>query len=296
MGSFVGDAIFDGVESGEGSSKSLVGGVVIHVGEPELADSLSFKDADTSLEGLSEHEVLVEGVLEDLVVESLLFVLVLVCGGSLVLSARVDDLLVLELSISDVLGFLVSGESICLGLLVVGKVKLIFLHSVFVVRLFLEGAQFSGSLTSLFGDSSLLFGGLFFDVSDALSEVLVEDGDGSVVISLSLDHLDGLLLLELLELTVNSHLDHLSLLMHLFSVVSLEIGEDGSGRDEDFGDLEGIDVDTEAVADLLHLGSDLVTDGSALFQAVAQGSVSDLVTDDGSDLLLDQVVGGLRVG
>jgi len=226
--SFCFDTVLYGVESGEGSSKSLVGGFVVHVGELERSDRLRFEDLNTSLERLGEHEVLVERVLEDSVVEGLLFVLVLVGSGSLILSALVDDLPVLEISISDVFTSLFSGECILLSLLVVGKVELLFLHSVIVRGLILECVQISRCFLFLFVDRSLLLSGLFTDIIDGLSKVLVKFSDGCVVVSFGLGHADVLLLLELLELTVDIHLNQLSLLMHLFSVLSLHIGEDRS--------------------------------------------------------------------
>jgi len=126
-------------------------------------------------------------------------------------------------------------------------------------------------------------------------EVLLELLDFLVVLSTGLGSFDFFLLLELLELAADLHLDHSGLLMHPFSVLRLEILEDLVGGDEDFGDLNRLEVDTPSVANLLHLGLDFVTDLRAVSQAILESRVGDLVTDDGGGLLLEVVVSGLGV-
>jgi len=125
---------------------------------------------------------------------------------------------------------------------------------------------------------------------------LLELGDFFVVLSASLGSLDVFLLLELLELTGDIHLDGLGFMMLLLSVVSLEILEDLVGGDEDFGDFNRLEVDAPSVADLLHLTLHFVTDLGAVSEAIVESRVGDLVSDDGGGLLLEVVVSGLGVG
>jgi hypothetical protein len=289
------DTVPDSVEASESSSKSLVGGLVVNIGVLKLSNSLLFEDFDARLEGLGEHEFVAEGVLEDFVVFSLLAVGVLLGSLNQLLFSFLLDLGVLVHCVFNFLNFDLSSETVCLHLLAVQEAKRVNLLGVLVALVVLELLEFSGSFLSLFLNLGLFQSGLFLEVAESLSEGLVERLDCGVVVSLDLGHDDVLLLSELEELTGDIHSDGLSFVMLLLSVLSLEIFEISVRRDEDFGDLNSLEVDTPALDDFLHFLLDIVTDLGAVSQAFVKSHVSDLVTDDRAGLLLDVVVSGLRV-
>lgn len=296
MGSSLLDAVLDSVEASKGSSHSLVGGLVIDVGKLERGDGLGFDNLNSSLERLGEHEILVKRLFEDLVVESLLAVVVLFSFSNEILSTLCIDHSVLIVGIGDFLGSLGSFETVLLSLLLVNKVYTLFLLVVLVRSGIFENGKICSSVGSFFHDHSLLFSSLFPDVTESLIENLVELLDFGIVVALKFGHGDFLNLSKLLEFSSDGHLDTFSLITHLFSVISLKIFKDRTGGDKDLGDLDRLEVDTPSIADLLHLLFGFFTDLSAFSQALFQGRVSDLVTDDGASLLLKVVVGGLRVG
>jgi len=219
------DSLVDGVEACEGSSEGLVSGRVIHVGELELGDLLSFEHLDSSLECFGAHKILVKSLLEDFIVEGLLGVLVVLLALYELLVTFQLYLGVLESSIFDLLSLVGSLELVLLHLLLVEEVKLVDLLLVFIRSLVLELSKLSGSFSSLLLNGSLLLGSLLSDVAESLSKVLVELRDLSVVLASDLGHRDILLLSELGELGSDFHSNGLSFVTFLLSVVSLEILE-----------------------------------------------------------------------
>jgi len=280
----------------EGLGKDLGGGLVVNVGELELVDSLVLESLDSSLESFGKHEIFVEGFLEDVVVGLDLLVLE---GDSGILArfrANGNELTVLVVSHGDVSGLLLTLDAISCSGLVVLEFFYLVIHSQLRILFALESGQFSSHGSPLLADGGLGFLVLLTDIAEFSLEVLLELGDFFVVHSVSLGSLDVFLLLELLELTGDVHLDGLGFMMLLLSVVSLEILEDLVGGDEDFGDFNRLEVDAPSVAFLLHLTLYFVTDLGAVSEAIVESRVGDLVSDDGGGLLLEVVVSGNGVG
>lgn len=83
--------------------------------------------------------------------------------------------------------------------------------------------------------------------------------------------------------------------MDLLPVLSLHIFEEVVGRNKDLSDLNSLEPNTPAVAELLHLFSDLVTDLMTLAQDLVQRRVSNLIAHNRGGLLLKIVVRSPRV-
>jgi hypothetical protein len=289
------DTVPDSVEASKSSGKSLVGSLVVNIGVLKLRYSLLFENFDTGLEGLGEHEFVAEGVLEDFTVFSLLVVVVLLVSLIQLLFSFPLDLGVLVNCVFNFLNLDLSSETVLLLLLAVQKVKRVNLRGVLVALFVLEFLEFIGSFLSLFLNLGLFQSSFFLEVTESLSQGLVQRLDCGVVVSSDLGHDDALLLSKLEKLTGDIHSDGLSLVMLLLSVLSLEIFEISVGRDEDFGDLNSLEVDTPAANDCLHFVLDIITDLSAVSEAFVKSHVGDLVTDDRAGLLLDHIVSCNRV-
>lgn len=262
--SFLLNSIADSVEASEGSSEYLVLSRVVDVGELELFNILCLNDLDSSLEGLGEHKILVEGFPKHVVIELLFLnvVVILSLSNSLCVgSAQLRDLVV---GIDDFFIFGASSQGNLLALLFILQVELLAEEVNFSGLLRLELSEFSSLFVFLLLDLSDLKVSFLLDIFKFVLKILVKLSLRSVVFVSSSIQSDLLLFVELLELTCDLHLDHFGGPVDAFSVVSLEILEDRVGGYDDFSNLDTLEPDTPTITDFLHLFANHFTENDTV--------------------------------
>lgn len=289
------DGLLQVVEACEGSCHDVRGVSVVHRGELELVDVLAFKNLGTGLECLGEHEAGVEGVLEHVRIFFLFSNIVVnlnlgkfevvFLGQNLVLSLLGH----LELADFVLLDFILEDSNVVFGfkisvLLIVDVVLLD--HVLVVLGLILLLLLENLMLVSL----TLLLHVLDGEVAES-PDVL----DLGLVLSAEFTELLVLYSSELIELGIDLHPGHLSFLVLLLTEVSLEILEERCRRNEHFGDLDGFELDAPSGANLLEVLSDGSDDGLAVLHDGVQLGVGDLISHNGSSLLLQVAVCSLWV-
>jgi hypothetical protein len=247
------NGIFDFVEASESGGHS-VGWVGSICGcELELVNSLILDNVGPCLDGLGKHETRIKGVLEHVRIFLLFVVLVVFLD-----LCECDGISLFNHGIFLSLGFeflpnLVSLDVILhFGDLVLGlEISVLFVEDVVLVHD--EVVVLGFVFLFLFNDLLLLELSFFLHILDGKIAEISHICDLSLVFSAELAEFLILLSSEFVKFGVDAHLDHFSVLVHLFAEICLHILEERGRGDEDFRNLDSLKVNTPALADFLEV-------------------------------------------